>query len=740
MSDFQKLRNKFVITAAATSIIGAVCWVAPNSFLKGLGNFLGCAGVGGIVVSQLVTDESERISDTAKQSEHVKTNELKFDLDKARNTIDKVVKESEKYKTGLQEYRELCAKQQEDLKTYSNQISLNNLSSQQLQKDFEQLIKTDSHGVVDALNQSLAIFKVEIEGLIKNTLHHYPELAEKLQNLEDKVGIKLGEFTNLIDAVGSYETFKDITLGAIAVQHEIIYHLSVIKAHIFQSQNRVLKLILKDCVTLQEHEEVVDNVNALWFQKYDNLQGNIESIRQEFSTTADQVIEAYNTDYKEMVGEGLSGVEKMDALQREILRLQQIIQELQKPIEWRSNILDAQKVGNLIIRYLWGKGIRLDRAFINNDPYEPILYFNTNRLDDVVKIDEINKFSEAIQQHVDLLLEPPHFTYNGEYGLLQTKIKLATKPKPNKDDLVAKIPDCKSLVVKSKRGFLITGHPGSGKTSAMKAIAQWMGDENSMRLALNPHTDDMSSFEDSGFVEINDLDDIYDAIAQLDIELKMRGEDKTRRKMLIIAVDELGRILKDEPKELDVMEVLRQTAVEGRKFNVIVLIGNHSQTTTAIDMDSQFRDSFYQLFLVGAAVSRINMPNSPALKEYEEQWIRSSDYPVLIGINGKFQASQHPTHSIYNIYQDSGNPPIGLVEMKPNAVFIGKKTYISSNNAVGLTPQEKDLIDQNKHLVNMKTSAGLSRLIEVVKGVKASKSDEYKRTKDMILEYLKELP
>ena len=204
-------------------------------------------------------------------------------------------------------------------------------------------------------------------------------------------------------------------------------------------------------------------------------------------------------------------------------------------------------------------------------------------------------------------------------------------------------------------------------------------------------------------------------------------------------MDELGRILKDEPKELDVMEVLRQAAVEGRKFNVIVLIGNHSQTTTAIDMDSQFRDSFYQLFLCGAAVSRINMPNAPALKQYEEEWIRSSPYPVLIGINGRFQSCQHPTHWTYKEYQDSGNPPIGLVEMKPNAVLIGKKTYSSTVEIAILNDADKQLIAQNKHIVNLKTNAGLPKLIEMTKGLKVSKSDEYKRVRDTILEYLKSL-
>jgi energy-coupling factor transporter ATP-binding protein EcfA2/uncharacterized coiled-coil protein SlyX len=530
-------------------------------------------------------------------------------------------------------------------------------------------------------------------------------------------------------------TVSEILTNAIDIYHQVGDEIAALKVRFRNLLNvderRALDNAYETLADYSKKFTPIDKAKGVLNEYRDFQKEQLEKLYGSISENQNSLEEM-----REQVGDLLN---QLDAEHLRIAELTQEIERLKEPIEWRSNILDAQKVGNLIIRYLWRQGVRLDRAFIDNDPYEPILYFNANRLDDVVKVDEINKFSEALQQHVDLLLDPPHFSFNGQYGLLQTKIKLATKPKPTKDDLAAKIPDCKSLVSKSKRGFLITGHPGSGKTSAMKAIAQWLGNENSMKLALNPHADDMSSFEDSGFVEINDLDDIYDAIAQLDIELKLRGEDKTRRQTLIVAVDELGRILKDEPKDLDVMEVLRQAAVEGRKFNVIVLIGNHSQTTTAIDMDSQFRDSFYQLFLVGAAVSRINMPNAPALKQYEEEWIRSAAYPVLIGINGRFQSCQHPTHWTYKEYQDSGNPPIGLVEMKPNAVTIGKKTYSPALETAVLNDADKELIVRNKHIVNIKTGAGLSRLIEIVKGLKASKSDEYKQVKDAILEYLKTL-
>ncbi|WP_026730776.1 ATP-binding protein [Fischerella sp. PCC 9605] len=540
----------------------------------------------------------------------------------------------------------------------------------------------------------------------------YDELMTEIDDFKDY------DFENTKTLFDGLETVEDVITTAVSIYDQI----------------SAFKVRYRNALNIDERLEVYKLREQL---NISVPQEKALSALQDFSATTDE--DYQNLEQKRQYLEGLinSSDEYVQGLLKELDAKNERIAKLEQPIEWRSGILDAQDVGNLIIRFFWKRKIRLDRAFIQNDPYEPILYFAINRLEDLVNVEQLNKFSEALQQHVDLLLEPPHFKFNGEYGLLQTKIKLATKPKPNKEELVSKIPDCKSLVSKSTRGFLVTGDPGSGKTSAMKALAQWLGNESSMRLALNPHSDEKSDFTESGFVEVNELEEIYEAIRQLDVELKLRGKDKTRRQTLIVAVDELGRIIKDAPKDLDVMEILRQAAVEGRKFNVIVLIANHSQTTKAIEMDSQYRGAFYQLFLVGAATHKLNQPNSPALKQYEEEWIKSAPYPVLVSINGRYQACQHPTHYTYKEYRDSGNPPVGLVKISATTIKVGNRDYLLTNEKTTFTDSEKELISNNQGLVNLKTGAGLSLLIERVFEVKASKSEEYKALKDKVLEYLK---
>ncbi len=168
---------------------------------------------------------------------------------------------------------------------------------------------------------------------------------------------------------------------------------------------------------------------------------------------------------------------------------------------------------------------------------------------------------------------------------------------------------------------------------------------------------------------------------------------------------------------------------------MIVLVGNHSQTTSAIEMDSEFRGAFYQLFLVGAAVHRINQPNAPALKQHESEWIKSAAYPVLVCFNGRYQASQHPTHYTYKEYQDTGNPPIGLVSMCLNTVKIGNQTYFLSGENAAFTPNQIQMLNERANLVNLNSGAGLSRVIEEVFGVKPSKSPEYAALKERVKQH-----
>jgi hypothetical protein len=259
-------------------------------------------------------------------------------------------------------------------------------------------------------------------------------------------------------------------------------------------------------------------------------------------------------------------------------------------------------------------------------------------------------------------LTVPSFEPNYQNGCLSLNITLRKARKTTTD---LKIKDI--LTVGDKRSWLITGHPGAGKTSVMIYLGQQLGGKEAKRYALNPHKDEFSSYEPYGFIEINDLTVILEHIDLFYQELEARRQDPKRRWKLVICIDELGAILERALDPKGLMGIIKQIAVEGRKLGMIVLVGNHSQTTEAIEMDAEFRNAFYQLFLVGAARYAIEQPHRKTrLIPVMEKWINETAYPALLLSNSCYSLVKHPTHGDYDQYQDSGNPPQNLEDWEVN--------------------------------------------------------------------------
>jgi hypothetical protein len=289
--------------------------------------------------------------------------------------------------------------------------------------------------------------------------------------------------------------------------------------------------------------------------------------------------------------------------------------------------------------------------------------------------------TDAVREKLAIALKTPvpYFVIEGSEGVIRCEIPqkpgyvIPKEYRNTEREKNLKLYDITSL--EAKRGFLITGHPGSGKTSVMRFLGQVLGGKDAQRLALTPHEEDAASFQDAGFAVITDVQQILQQLQLLDEEIKLRGKDSSRRFKLIVAIDELGRILtsgkKAELKPEDLMESIRQMAVEGRKLDVIVLVGNHSQTTSAIKMDSEFRNSFYQLFLCGAALHVDSQPGKDArLTKEQEEYLHEAAYPCLALINSQFKLCKHPTHHEYSEYKDSGNPPKNIEQWEVNSITI----------------------------------------------------------------------
>ena len=279
------------------------------------------------------------------------------------------------------------------------------------------------------------------------------------------------------------------------------------------------------------------------------------------------------------------------------------------------------------------------------------------------------------------------------------------------------------LDVGADRSWLITGHPGAGKTSTLIYLGQQLGGKDAVRIALNPHEDDYSSYSQYGFLEINELSEIFNYITLIKAELELRRKDKNRRFKLVVVADELGAIL-DAGEADEIMAIFRQLAVEGRKLGLVVLIGNHSQTTKAISMDSEFRSAFYQLFLVGAARYAVEQPHrNTGLTKLEENYIiKGAAYPALMLANMQYSLVKHPTHGEYKQYRDKGNIPKNLEQWESNisdtelSKLLGNSegNFGVTSGKFGVTPDS--LVTSESYIEELVNSLPLQKVTDLNSG------------------------
>jgi len=361
----------------------------------------------------------------------------------------------------------------------------------------------------------------------------------------------------------------------------------------------------------------------------------------------------------------------IDDLQQNNDSLMRDVAELQKPLQ-AVGTSDYAVAANRVANYYYENyGYKLDVLnWIETEVGFNVL-FATRRNPGLTETEllphntrqQLAAFTNALEGTL------PKFEFNYQHSLLTLEI---IQRKPVKKELTAQDLKFKDLVaLGSKRSYLVTGHPGAGKTSTMIFLGQQLGGVDAMRVALNPHNDTKSSYERFGFVEINNLDAIVEQINLLYGEVKLRRDDPQRRHPLVICLDELSAVLDASEDAKGMMQIIRQIAVEGRKMNMIVIVGTHSQTTKAIDMDAEFRGAFYQLFLVGSARNAIDQPHRKTyLKPVQEQWIRETAYPVLLLANAQYSLVKHPTHGDYEEYKDEGNYPENLEDWDINQLSV----------------------------------------------------------------------
>jgi len=414
-------------------------------------------------------------------------------------------------------------------------------------------------------------------------------------------------------------------------------------------------------VAIERFTAGMDEVDERITEKYEALLLNNNSIHAQLLDLLEQ---------RNLVIDDLQ--QSNDALQREV-------NNLKKPL-LAVGTTDYAVAANRIANYYYENyGYKLDVIHWQENETGYSILFGTRSNPGLTKDELLPKNTQQQLAAFTNCLQGtlPQFTFNYQHSTVTLDITLRkpVKKAPTNQELKFK----NLVALGSNRSYVVTGHPGAGKTSTMIFLGQQLGGADAMPVALNPHNDTKSSYERFGFVEISNMNAILEQIYLLYEEVKLRRDDPTRRHPLVVCIDELSAVLDASEDGKEMMKILKQIAVEARKMKMIVIVGSHSQTTKALDMDSEFRGAFYQIFLVGAARTAIDQPHrNTSLKPQQEAWIRETAYPAILLANSQYSLIKHPTHGDYEEYKDEGNYPENLEDWEINDLTITVSNLVDS--------------------------------------------------------------
>lgn len=662
--DITNLKNKFFLTSLGIGLASTVglitSFVSPQYDYKFLSTFGIGTAVSGLLVTELLTSavntELEKLNDGQNNElvdKKAQIRELQQSVANRIAEIDSLKVEQESLKIRVQALEKTLLER--DIELVTAKQSIDNLN-QKLQK-LGRFSTNEAYRIVrDTYQNSVK----KLEGLLNALIRNYPDVAEFLENILSEVDDFKTRYIKKLEEYENLESFDELLDIGLDLQEKIIDRTTELKVKAQTLVIRYLDDIAANSVPLEDYQKYLSDLAA---KAELEIIANRQAIAQEWVASNEETVTRYETEFAEVTGLAKYSINRMEELNTKIQQLENELAELRKPLAF-TGVIDYAVAGNSIINYYYKNfGYKLDALRWEETETGYTLHFYQGRNDRQITPDMLHD-KDNREQIAGLTnsLTIPSFEPNYQNGCLSLNITLR-KARKTQTDL--KIKDI--LTVGDKRSWLITGHPGAGKTSVMIYLGQQLGGKEARRYALNPHKDEYSAYEPYGFVEINDLNAILEHIDLFYQELEIRRQDVSRRWKIVICIDELGAILERALDPKGLMGIIKQIAVEGRKLGMIVLVGNHSQTTDAIEMDAEFRNAFYQLFLVGAARYAIEQPHRKTrLTPVMEKWIYDTAYPALLLSNNSYSLVKHPTHGDYDQYQDSGNPPQNLEDWEVN--------------------------------------------------------------------------
>lgn len=484
MTDFNSIRNNGFVGSVAAIGAGIVLYFTP---MKGATNFLAFAGVGSLAATIALVDASEKIGERSKKALEDALTQKNFELINAENDTRKLAKafkdweilEAE-YKQEkrllIEEYKEYVTKQDKQFAYYKKELELQG-------QELLDLKNISAEQAANLLAQSLEHFRSTINGILDLLARKYPTLAEELVQTRQDYIEYLSDYEAQIEVIRSYTEALQIIESSIAVQHQIVFKGSLIKLGAYKKVEKFLRAILSESITVEKHNEIVDNLNAEYAERKAKLQvhynGNYQAILAEYQNEVDGKCEQFQAELSDICNQGLEDAERIEKLETAINESYRELTNALQSHRFPGNTEQA-RIGNDISRYYAKLGYILDAMEWQTSETGYTLIFHTSRngnkhinadmLNDGDNPEKLKELSNA--------LNLPKFEVNYRGGTVSVEIqKTAPTKKEQLDELsdeainrLARSWDTWKKHAKKWNRIRITGGSGAGKSPLTERI------------------------------------------------------------------------------------------------------------------------------------------------------------------------------------------------------------------------------------------------------------------------------
>lgn len=474
MSDFQALRNKVIIGSFFGTGLGALLLLTPA---KPLSTWIVAGSLGFLGATQLITDEIEKVH-TKKANKFLSDIEkLKHDIDFERKAIASKTNQLKDKNIELENQSITLNQLTQEINKF--QVIIHTLKGELLaaKNQISELKDVSANEAIEILTDSYTEFQNSVIALTEFLAKKFPNLNKYWDTVNFDYSNYAKELLSKIRVVSDQSEKNEIITMSLAVQHEILHRGNLLKIKAYKSVINHLTQLVKNSIALDSHNKTVEQLNESWQAKNQAIaqtyQKNFQAIKQEFSQVADSVVDGYHSDFKEIIDEGLSQAEQIEALQIEITRLQHIVSEISKPHRF-PGLVEQARVGNAIIDYYARAGYVLDAIDWQDSEngYTLLLHIGRNG-SRFISADELNA-NDAPEKlkEVSGAINTPEFKFNNRGGHIVLEIQTRRAPKKPVDiSKLAKSAEQFPTIVSKWRRVRITGGSEAGKSPTAENLA-----------------------------------------------------------------------------------------------------------------------------------------------------------------------------------------------------------------------------------------------------------------------------